>query len=155
VTELEFHFAWRESAWDAFVAAYGAEPGWVSRLRRTSQGLFHGYIDLVYAHGTRWFVLDYKTNDLGTADDAYAPAQLDAAVQREGYDVQALMYSLAVHRMLRQRLGAGYDYDQHYGGAWYWFVRGLQNGSNHGRHLARPPRALIDALDRAFDWSAP
>jgi exodeoxyribonuclease V beta subunit len=154
-TELEFHFAWHAGAWDAFVAAHGDEPAWVGRVRRAPQGLFHGYIDLVYAHGGRWYVLDYKTNDLGSADDAYAPAQLEQAIAREGYDVQALIYSLAVHRLLRQRLGAQYDYDQHYGGAWYWFVRGLHAGGEHGRYLTRPSRAVIDALDRAFARSAP
>jgi exodeoxyribonuclease V beta subunit len=155
VAELEFHFAWRAGAWEALAAALGDTPPWLERLRRAPQGLFHGYIDLVFAHAGRWYVLDYKTNDLGAAEDAYAPAAMALAVQREGYDVQALVYSLAIHRMLRQRLGDTYDYDAHYGGAWYWFLRGMTHDSAYGRHGVRPGRALIDALDRAFAWSAP
>ncbi|NIC41113.1 hypothetical protein, partial [Aquabacterium sp. A08] len=60
---------------------------------------------------------------------------------------------LALHRLLRQRL-PGYDYDRHMGGAVYLFLRGLQ-GPAQGVHAERPPRALIEALDRLFGDTAP
>src|SRR3546814_19300153 len=65
-----------------------------------------GLIDLTYQHDGRWYVLDYKSNRL----PGYAPAQLAEAMAHSEYDLQALIYTLALHRWLRFRLGDGYDY---------------------------------------------
>mgnify|MGYP006280799743 CR=1 FL=1 len=64
------------------------------------------------------------------------------------YDVQYVLYTVALHRLLQVRL-PGYDYDQHMGGAVYVFLRGIDQ-LNAGVHLHRPARALIEALDALF-----
>ena len=64
------------------------------------------------------------------------------------YDLQYLLYILALHRYLQQRL-PGYDYSQHMGGAVYLFLRALRpaNGSAYGVFHDLPPAALIERLD--------
>ena len=64
------------------------------------------------------------------------------------YDLQLALYLLALHRHLRARL-PDYDYDRHVGGAVYWFMRGA------ACHVERPPRALIEAMDRVVREPAP
>ena len=64
------------------------------------------------------------------------------------YDLQYVLYLLALHRQLRARL-PDYDYNRHIGGALYWFVRGVE-ADNGGLWLDRPPRELIEALDQLF-----
>ncbi|WP_171016141.1 exodeoxyribonuclease V subunit beta [Ramlibacter sp. 2FC] len=111
---------------------------------RRLQGLLTGFMDLVFEHAGRYHVLDYKSNKL----PAYRPEALRQAMLAHRYDVQATLYLLALHRLLKARL-PGYDYERHVGGAIYLFARGIdQPGA--GVHLERPPLALIEALDQAF-----
>jgi exodeoxyribonuclease V beta subunit len=74
---------------------------------------------------------------------------MSRAVLEHRYELQYVLYLLALHRLLRARLGAAYDYDRHIGGAVYLFLRG-HAAPGGGLHLERPPRALIEALDAVF-----
>jgi exodeoxyribonuclease V beta subunit len=66
------------------------------------------------------------------------------------YELQYALYLLALHRQLRSRMGDAYDYDTHVGGAVYLYLRGL-DGRGHGVHVERPPKAMIEAMDRLFE----
>ena len=116
---------------------------------RWMNGLLMGFADLVFEHEGRYWVLDYKSNALGDSDAHYHPAALEAAMAEHRYDVQAALYLLALHRLLRQRLGAGYRPAQHLGGAVYLFLRGLR-GPAAGCYHVPAPLALLDALDQAL-----
>jgi exodeoxyribonuclease V beta subunit len=116
--------------------------------RDTLNGMFKGFIDLVFEHGGRYYVVDYKSNWLGDGDGAYTPEAMAAAVTEHRYDLQYVLYLLALHRQLQLRL-PNYDYDEHIGGALYLFLRGSR-AAGQGIHHARPPRELIEALDALF-----
>jgi exodeoxyribonuclease V beta subunit len=93
-------------------------------------------------------VIDYKTNDLGShLADYEARAIADAMIEHD-YVLQGLLYSVAVHRYLGQRIPS-YDYDRAFGGIRYLFVRGMSpdHPPGAGVFVDRPSRALIDALD--------
>lgn len=112
-------------------------------------GLLKGFIDLVFEHEGRFYVLDYKSNHLGNGPAAYtAPAMRDLVLHHR-YELQYALYLFALHRLLRARLGERYDYERHVGGAVYAFVRGI-DAPSQGLHLERPPRALMDQLDALF-----
>ncbi|MCL7461674.1 exodeoxyribonuclease V subunit beta [Pseudomonas sp. NW5] len=116
--------------------------------RDTLNGMLKGFIDLVFEHDGRYYLIDYKSNWLGEGDAAYSAEAMQAAVMARRYDLQYVLYLLALHRQLRLRL-LDYDYDTHIGGALYLFLRGSR-GAAQGIHHARPPRALIEALDALF-----
>jgi exodeoxyribonuclease V beta subunit len=143
--ELEFHLAFDPIAVPALIEllhAYGIvrdRQGF--GLRQRIEGLLVGFIDLVYEHAGRYYVLDYKSNRLPD----YAPAALALSVRDNEYDLQYTLYSLALHRWLRFRLGAAYDYDAHMGGVRYLYCRGLVD--REGIHALTLPRALIETLD--------
>jgi exodeoxyribonuclease V beta subunit len=118
-----------------------------ARLPGRLAGLLTGVIDLVYRHEGRWWIVDYKTNYLGARLADYAPGALAAAVRQHDYDLQYVLYTLALHRWLRSRLGGAYDFERDMGGAVYLFLRGLSRDGQHGVHLDRVPRALVEALD--------
>jgi exodeoxyribonuclease V beta subunit len=116
---------------------------------RSLHGMLMGFADLVFCHEGRYWVLDYKTNYLGSDAAAYSEAALEQAMLEHRYDVQAALYLLALHRLLRSRLGARYVPQQHLGGALYFFVRGL-DGVTQGMHALQQSEqmlALLDALD--------
>ena len=108
-----------------------------------------GFVDLVFAWDGRYHVLDYKTNWLGPGLDAYAGATLDAAMAAHHYPLQALIYTVAVHRYLRQRL-RDYAAARNLGESWYLFVRAVGLAPGYGVWRRRWPPALIEALDDAF-----
>ena len=151
--EMEFHFAMGSVEVDDLLALLHAHGMLLARqgfgLRRHIEGLMTGKIDLVYVHGARFHVLDYKSNRLTN----YGADALAEAMRDSEYDLQYLIYTLALHRWLRFRMGDAYDYDAHIGGVRYLFCRGLDadGDSGAGIHAARPSRILIDALDALFD----
>ncbi|WP_097459544.1 exodeoxyribonuclease V subunit beta [Mangrovitalea sediminis] len=115
---------------------------------RQLNGMLKGFIDLVFEHQGRYFVVDYKSNALGDSNNAYTPAAMNEAMLGHRYELQYSLYILALHRQLRARL-PDYDYDRHIGGALYLFLRGV-DGEGRGVYRDRPPRTLIDAMDALF-----
>ena len=82
---------------------------------------------------------------------------MTSAILSHRYDLQALLYTLALHRYLRGRL-PGYDYRSHFGGAYYLFLRGMHpdRGPSTGVHFSRPDAGLLETLDRdVFRWEGP
>ena len=126
---------------------YARQAGELRARRASVAGLMTGFIDLVLRWQDRYYVLDYKTNLLGPSRSDYAPNLLPDAIRAHDYDLQYLVYLVALQRFLRSRLGDAYDYERHIGGALYLFVRGMRKGNAAGIHHDRPPAALIDALD--------
>lgn len=112
------------------------------------RGLVTGVVDLVFVHEGRYYLVDYKSNFLGSRFDDYTPRALQREICVRRYDLQYLLYTLALHRYLRRRL-SGYDYARHFGGVYDLFLRGLrpETGPRHGVHFEQPARALIEALD--------
>ncbi|MBO9661604.1 exodeoxyribonuclease V subunit beta [Dokdonella sp.] len=150
--ELPFHFAIGGALPERLIAllreyGYQQQRAGFARVPGKLAGLMTGVVDLVYRHDGRWWIVDYKTNWLGPRRADYQGEALAAAVREHDYDLQYLIYTLALHRWLRARLGAGFDYERDFGGAVYLFLRGLARDGSAGVHVDRPPRALIDALD--------
>jgi len=150
--EIEFHFAMQPTAVPALLTLLHAHGLVRDRhgfgTRRRLEGLMTGKIDLTYVRADRWYVLDYKSNRL----PGYDAARLASAMQHSEYDLQALIYTVALHRWLRFRLGAQYDYTRDMGGIRYLFCRGLDAGRDDspGLYAHRFDPALVDALDALF-----
>ncbi len=113
-------------------------------------GMLHGFIDLVFQHQGRWYVADYKSNWVGPSADYYSRERMAAVVRSRRYDMQFVFYTLALHRLLKSRLGKDYDPEQHLGGAAYLFLRGCDNADTGGVFFEPANLALMDALDRLF-----
>ena len=120
------------------------------------EGYLRGFIDLVFEHGGRYYLLDWKSNHLGDTPADYAAPALAAAMARQGYHLQALLYALALHRHLQQRL-PGYRHDVQFGGVFYLFVRGVRphwhqpDGRPSGVHFQRPTLQALQQLGALLD----
>ena len=112
-------------------------------------GFMTGSMDLVFEFDGRYHLADYKSNWLGGDPDAYRADRLSRVMGREAYDLQYLIYTVALHRYLGQRV-ADYDYATHFGGVFYLFVRGMDpaRGADCGVFRDRPSPSLVAALDR-------
>jgi exodeoxyribonuclease V beta subunit len=155
--EMEFWFACSKvdvAQMDALVRRYTHNGAPRAAAETASlNGMFKGFIDLTFEHEGRYFVGDYKSNWLGVDDDAYTEQAMENSILDNRYDLQYVLYLLALHRQLKARL-ADYEYDRHMGGAVYLFVRGSRAASQ-GAWFTRPPRELIESLDLLFQGKTP
>lgn len=115
----------------------------------TITGMITGVIDLIFEHEGRYYVADYKSNYLGAALEDYTPPILKRAMLDRRYDLQYLLYVVALHRYLRQRIPS-YDYSESMGGVYYLFLRGMRPecGADYGVYFDLPPLGLIEELDK-------
>jgi exodeoxyribonuclease V beta subunit len=116
---------------------------------RQLKGMLKGFVDLIFEWNGQYFILDYKSNFLGDNVQAYDQVATHLAMSEHRYDVQLVIYTLALHRLLQLRIN-DYNYDQHIGGAYYVFLRGmnaLDNQNYYGQYFHKPDKALIESLD--------
>lgn len=113
-------------------------------------GFMKGFIDLIFEFDGRFYIADYKSNWLGDTAADYAQQALDEAMIVHGYPLQYLIYSLALHRYLKTRL-PDYDPEQHFGGVYYLFIRGMQpEWGQAGVYFDKPSVALLAAMDECM-----
>jgi exodeoxyribonuclease V beta subunit len=127
-------------------------PGRVGGLRFPAiRGYLKGFIDLVFEFEGRWYLADYKSNHLGDTFSDYRPEVLAREMAHHHYFLQYHIYLAALHRYLAYRL-PGYDYDRHFGGVYYFFIRGMseETGSGFGVFRDRPGREMVEGLSGAF-----
>ncbi|MGB1239948.1 MAG: PD-(D/E)XK nuclease family protein, partial [Pseudomonadales bacterium] len=129
-----------------------ASMGGQLNFRRVA-GMLKGFIDLTLRRDGRYFVVDYKSNFLGDSVADYSIPAMETALVEHRYDFQFILYTLALHRLLKVRL-VNYDYDLHIGGVFYLFLRGMQPGSDSGVYYNKPARELIEGLDALFEEGA-
>ncbi|HEY2344858.1 MAG TPA: UvrD-helicase domain-containing protein [Xanthomonadaceae bacterium] len=122
------------------------------RAPHVLRGLMTGAIDLVFEHAGRFHVLDWKSNFLGEHLAGYAPTALRAAMDAHHYRFQALLYTIALDRYLRQRL-RGYRREGQLGEAVYLFVRAVGLAPGAGVWTHRFDDGLIAAVDAALAGS--
>ncbi|WP_417760661.1 exodeoxyribonuclease V subunit beta [Shewanella sp.] len=150
IAEMEFYLPVAQldcHALNQLLAQYGYQSDLNFELLR---GMLKGFIDLTFNFNGRWYIADYKSNHLGNQFDDYHGDNLEQAMLSHRYDLQYLLYTLALHRHLRRRL-PNYQYQHDFGGCYYLFLRGMSpDYPQAGIYYDRPPQALIDALDLLF-----
>ncbi|GAD90820.1 exodeoxyribonuclease V beta chain [Vibrio halioticoli NBRC 102217] len=110
------------------------------------EGMLKGFIDLVFEHQGKYYVLDWKSNHLGDSAQDYHQSNLHKAMLDHRYDAQYQIYALALHRFLSSRI-ADYDYETHFGGVFYLFLRGMDGSGEYGVFSAKPSLPMLNELD--------
>ncbi|WP_328591077.1 exodeoxyribonuclease V subunit beta [Solidesulfovibrio carbinolicus] len=122
---------------------------WAAKLRPSvRQGFLTGSMDLVFCHGGRYYLLDWKSNRLPPQD--HAPERLPVVMAENRYFLQYHLYCLALDRHLRATC-PGYDYDLHFGGVLYIFLRGASpDAVGQGIFHDRPAQGFLMDLEQAI-----
>jgi exodeoxyribonuclease V beta subunit len=113
----------------------------------TVSGMLRGFIDLVFTLNGHYYLIDWKSNHLGLSSAAYTQERMLAEMLSSCYVLQYHLYCVALHRHLSRTL-PGYDYESHFGGVFYLFLRGVDNSGSSGVFSDRPTQSLIEDLDR-------
>ena len=123
----------------------------IDRLQfRPMSGFMKGFIDLVFEFEDRFYLVDWKSNWLGPDLDAYASAAIETEMTRRFYTLQLSIYTVALHRFLYARK-PGYDYEEHFGGAYYLFLRGIEpTRPEFGVHRMKLPADFVHRLSTVF-----
>ncbi|WHL24848.1 MAG: exodeoxyribonuclease V subunit beta [Candidatus Blochmannia vicinus] len=113
-------------------------------------GMLQGFIDLIFYWNHRYYLLDYKTNWLGINNNSYVCSKIEQEMIKCRYELQYQLYTLALHRFLRNKL-ISYDYEKDFGGVYYLFIRGMDGTPfSNGIYFTRPLSIFISKLDDLF-----
>ena len=114
---------------------------------RPAKGMVRGFMDMVFEHGGRFYLIDWKSNHLGYRVEAYGREALKSAMDQKLYSLQYLLYTVALNRYLSLRV-RDYQYSTHFGGVLYLFLRGMdrERGEESGVFRDTPPAEMIHEL---------
>ena len=152
IKEMPFYLAIREhfdvAAFNHALNAYHHLPSEPLQFEQI-QGMVRGSIDLVFRHNGKYYIVDYKSNFLGSSLADYNENALKKEMLHSHYDWQYLIYTLALHRYL-QSVVPDYDYARDFGGVFYLFLRGMNGEPESGVFYDCPSVELITELDGVF-----
>ena len=121
--------------------------------RHLLKGMMHGFIDLIFERDGQFFVADYKSTYLGDQIEDYSVNAMQQNIFDNFYDLQYSLYSLALHRYLKIRL-PNYQPEQHFGGVYYFYLRGMNAKTNAGVFYAPLSVGFFPPLDSVFNIAA-
>lgn len=145
---------------DLHVQVFGPQENSISSVKEMDfKGYVKGEMDLVAQfeeHGP-FYLIDYKTNYLGNKLSDYGENSIAKSIFDSGYDVQILLYSIALHRFLKNTVenycddkgDAKKGYEELFGGVIYLYVRGMTpKDKKYGVFYVKPDLELIEKLDK-------
>ena len=110
--------------------------------------MLHGFIDLIFEHNDKFYVADYKSNYLGDELKDYNQQAMQEKNRSSFYDLQYLIYSVALNKYLKQNI-PDYSFEKYFGGVYCFYLRGMKNG--YGVYQARPSLEIISKLSDLLD----
>lgn len=115
------------------------------------RGFMKGFMDMVFQFEGRFYLVDWKSNSLGSSIEDYGQEALAEVMKEAFYILQYHIYATALNQYLHVRL-PGYTYETHFGAIYYIFLRGVDpdRGANFGIFRDRPPGKLINELSASL-----
>ena len=113
------------------------------------KGMMHGFIDLIFEWQGKYYVADYKSTYLGDEVEKYSHQAMQDNIEDNYYDLQYLIYCLALHRYLSLRI-ENYSPETHFGGVYYLYLRGMGIVDGKGVYCRDIDPSLLNALDALF-----
>lgn len=151
--EMEFHFSVGDVPAQSVYRLIRGDIKQSVHHKHIPKGYLKGFIDLVFKHDNRYYILDYKSNYLGADPGDYESSALKESVEHSDYDLQYYLYTIALHRFLQQRI-PGYTYNEHFGGVFYLYMRGITDTPGSGIYFDRPPARSIAKLNNLLSKGA-
>ena len=148
LSELEFCFSMNKASKTAINEILDTEADLSGES--DIQGLMAGFIDLFFEYNGKYYILDWKSNYLGNKPEDYGQGSLTEAMKGNNYNLQYFIYTVAMKRYLEVKM-PGFNYDEHFGGVIYIFLRGVRDKDNRtGIYYTRPTSENINRLEEVF-----
>ncbi len=146
LVEIEFMFPLKNADTTRIFSLIGHSE---SKLQPSIDGFMKGFIDLTFWYNGRYYILDYKSNYLGSSKENYSIESLNEEMKHSMYNLQYHIYTIALVRYLTLK-NPGFNYKTDFGGVFYVFLRGLQKGSKSGIYFDKPKQTIIEQLNEAM-----
>ncbi|MBR4170978.1 MAG: UvrD-helicase domain-containing protein [Kiritimatiellae bacterium] len=121
--------------------------GWNQSIPK---GYLKGFLDLVFRKDGYYYVVDWKSNRMNGCVSDFTSDGITVEIAKEWYFFQYLLYSVVLHRFLKETLGTNYSWDRNFGGVRYYFLRGIAAGGDAPVFADRPSETLLDKLSVAL-----
>ena len=118
--------------------------------RPIPKGYLRGFLDLVFRKDGYYYIVDWKSNSLTRRVADFMEEGITAEMASAGYFFQYLLYSVVLHRFLKETMGADYSWKRNFGGIRYCFLRGIPFNGEEAVFRDRPGEALLDKLCAAL-----
>ena len=154
LNELEFYFPLKPFSVETVGRLLGRGQGErqvpekIERLHFSPvRGFMKGFMDMVFRYEDRYYLVDWKSNVLGASLEDYGSEGLARAMEEHFYNLQSMIYTLALNRYLKLRV-RGYSYKKDFGGILYVFLRGVDpaKGSHYGIYRDKPAQDVVERL---------
>lgn len=148
LSEMEFHFLSSDTSSERLLQVIRKQSGIIPAAGRLNcSTIMTGFIDLIIRENGRYYILDYKSNHLGDELSDYGRQHLFQEILANGYDLQFHLYTVALVKYMRKKVKE-FDYETHFGGVAYLFVRGMRAGSSNGIWFHKPDQTVIRELEK-------
>jgi exodeoxyribonuclease V beta subunit len=147
LNELEFDFNVPQFNPTDIYAVDESDTSISIKYAESLEGIMNGKMDMFFEHNNKYYILDWKSNFLGDSLDFYKKELLTAAMNENNYHLQYLIYTVAAKKYLESRL-PDFDYETHFGGVIYLFVRGVREHADSGVFYRRPTLQQVTKLEQ-------
>ncbi len=114
------------------------------------KGFLHGFIDLVAKIDGKYYIIDWKSNNLGDHFSDYSPENIRKEMKKHDYYLQYMLYLAAFDRYM-ETFDKEYSYDRDFGGVRYVFLRGVQeNSAETGIYADKPALETLRQFQELF-----
>ena len=115
------------------------------------KGFLNGSIDLVAQAYGKYYIIDWKSNNLGDSFTDYGCENIEAEMKKHNYYLQYMLYLAAFDRYMKS-VDKNYSYEKNFGGIRYIFLRGVQAGScETGIFPDRPEESELRKIQKLFE----
>ena len=154
IREMEFIFPFsflnEEKLKNLFQPNYLEVSHVLEKLQLSPQyGFIKGFIDLIFIFQDKYYILDWKSNYLGSEYSDYSPDKLRRVMAEEYYFLQYTLYAYSLHQYLKVQK-KDYSLEKDFGGVYYIFLRGVKKENNQltGVFFDKPDIHYMNSLER-------
>lgn len=157
--EMEFFLSIKDDVLEGKLSKIIEDSYKTAKLEADSvkKGFLHGYIDLVAKVDDKYYIIDWKSNNLKEADDpedpysAYNAKGIEKEMKKHNYYLQYMLYLASFDRYM-QSVDKNYSYEKNFGGIRYVFLRGVNAGSDEtGIFSDRPAESELRKIQELFE----
>ena len=149
ISELEFNFTVSPFHVNQLQDLSTPEAPFHLAKANSLEGIMNGKVDLFFEYQQRFYILDWKSNFLGDSIEQYTSTYIHDAMNQSNYHLQYLIYTLALKKYLSSRM-SNFEFDKHFGGVIYLFLRGCREDQSTGVYFTRPNIKTIEQIETLF-----
>ena len=132
--EMEFYYPFP-------VPSYGHIPGFTA-----ANGFIRGFVDLIFQWEGKFYIADWKSNIL---EAGYDQESMERSMVQSQYHLQCRLYAIATLRWLKQALGNRFDPEKHFGGIFYFYLRGMDSKGRTGMyHIPSGKMGTLEQIEK-------